>query len=45
MDIVTIIGVDGQDQAQMFEKKSKDYYPKFKELRDQYEANASKSSR
>ena len=45
MDIVTIIGVDGQDQAQMFEKKSKDYFPKFKELRDQYEANASKSSR
>jgi len=37
MDIVTIIGVDGQDQAQMFEKKSKDYYPKFKRLRDQFQ--------
>ena len=37
MDIVTIIGVDGQDQAQMFEKKSKDYYPEFKRLRDQFQ--------
>jgi genome maintenance exonuclease 1 len=44
-DIVTIIGVDGKDTAQLVEKKSKDYLGRFKELRDQYEANVSKSSR
>ena len=41
-DIITIIGVDGKDEAQVFEKKAKDYLTKFKVLRDAYELNASK---
>ena len=41
-DIITIIGVDNENEAQVFEKKSKDYLGRFKELRDQYETSLSK---
>ena len=45
MNIVTIIGVDGKDEAELYQRRSIDYFPDFIKWRDKYEANASKSSR
>ena len=42
MNIVTIIGVDRKDEAELYERRSIDYFPEFIKWRDQYERSQNK---